>query len=69
MTPELASPSTNYHTTPMGGRFSFDLFNMHRITRQKLHQTRARHPDCNLNLFDKWICRQKMVKLGIPSSP
>ncbi|GFS56832.1 hypothetical protein TNCV_2222391 [Trichonephila clavipes] len=29
-TPELAPPSPNYHTTPTGGRFSFDRFNVHR---------------------------------------
>ncbi|GFV58186.1 integrase catalytic domain-containing protein [Trichonephila clavipes] len=29
-TPELAPPSPNYHTTPMGGRFTLDRFNVHR---------------------------------------
>ncbi|GFV53203.1 hypothetical protein TNCV_1065621 [Trichonephila clavipes] len=29
-TPELASPSPNFHTTPTGGSLSYDIFNMNR---------------------------------------
>ncbi|GFY22662.1 hypothetical protein TNCV_2179231 [Trichonephila clavipes] len=31
MTPELASPSPNFHTTPTGGRLSVDKFNVHQL--------------------------------------
>ncbi|GFW08049.1 uncharacterized protein TNCV_2978171 [Trichonephila clavipes] len=35
-TPELAPPSPNYHTTPMGGRFSSRRFNMHRCPTRRV---------------------------------
>ncbi|GFY23962.1 hypothetical protein TNCV_4896431 [Trichonephila clavipes] len=30
MTPKLANTSSNFHTTPKGGRLSFDRLNVHR---------------------------------------
>ncbi|GFX87480.1 hypothetical protein TNCV_1330151 [Trichonephila clavipes] len=30
--PELALPSPNFYTTPMGGCLSLDIFNMHRLS-------------------------------------
>ncbi|GFU56134.1 hypothetical protein TNCV_711961 [Trichonephila clavipes] len=42
-TPELPLPSPNYHTKPMGGRFSFDIFHVHKpplLTRRIFSGTR-----------------------------
>ncbi|GFU13451.1 hypothetical protein TNCV_937621 [Trichonephila clavipes] len=41
MTPELAPPSPNYHTTPTGGRFSFSgtgrqIYHVHRCPTRRV---------------------------------
>ncbi|GFS85748.1 hypothetical protein TNCV_2974251 [Trichonephila clavipes] len=56
MTPDLVSPSPNFHTTPTGERLSLDIFKVHQPLLHRgifsgtglelmTHQTRDRHLD------------------------